>query len=218
MERRMIMSVSNISTTQTNDVYSNYSSTAVKSNASTEDTTSADTAAVYEKSDSTETKTATYSVNKMSSEERTALVNQLKADQASRQQSLVNLVQSMMTGQAKTSLIATSNSSDEDDDSMWKFLASGDYTVDEATKKQAEEDISEDGYWGVTQTSQRLFDFASALAGDDVDKMKKMQEAIEEGYKLATKSWGSDLPEISKNTYDATNKLFDEYYKSKEVQ
>jgi hypothetical protein len=218
MERRMIMSVSNISTTQTNDVYSNYSSTAVKSNASTEDTTSADTAAVYEKSDSTETKTATYSVNKMSSEERTALVNQLKADQASRQQSLVNLVQSMMTGQAKTSLIATSSSSDEDDDSMWKFLASGDYTVDEATKKQAEEDISEDGYWGVTQTSQRLFDFASALAGDDVDKMKKMQEAIEEGYKLATKSWGSDLPEISKNTYDATNKLFDEYYKSKEVQ
>jgi hypothetical protein len=218
MERRMIMSVSNISTTQTNDVYSNYSSTAVKSNTKAEDTASADTAAVYEKSDSTETKTATYSVNKMSSEERAALVNQLKADQASRQQSLVSLVQSMMTGQAKTSLIATSSSSDEDDDSMWKFIASGDYTVDAATKKQAQEDISEDGYWGVTQTSQRLFDFASALAGDDVDKMKKMQEAIEEGYKEATKSWGSELPEISKNTYDATNKLFEEYYKSKEVQ
>jgi hypothetical protein len=218
MERRMIMSVSNISTTQTNDVYSNYSSTAVKSNANAEDTASADTAAVYEKSDSTETKTATYSVNKMSSEDRAALVKQLKADQASRQQSLVNLVQSMMTGQAKTSLIASSNSSNEDDDSMWKFLASGDYTVDAATKKQAQEDISEDGYWGVTQTSQRLFDFASALAGDDVDKMKKMQEAIEEGYKQATKSWGSELPEISKNTYDATNALFEEYYKSKEVQ
>ena len=49
---------------------------------------------------------------------------------------------------------------------------------------------SEDGYWGVKQTSQRLFDFASALAGDDVDKMKEMQAAMEKGYKMATKAWG----------------------------
>jgi hypothetical protein len=53
------------------------------------------------------------------------------------------------------------------------------------------------------------------LAGDDVDKMKEMQAAIEKGYKLATKSWGSDLPDISKNTLDATNKLFENYYASK---
>ena len=208
------MSVSNVSTTQTKDVYNNYSNTAVKGDSMAADmqTTASESAAVYEKSDNGSDKKATYSINKMSAEERSALVQQLKADQESRKQSLVILVQNMMSGQAKTAVFAS-----YDEDSMWKFLASGEYTVDEAAKKQAEEDISEDGYWGVKQTSQRMFDFASALAGDDVDKMKEMQKAVEEGYKLAEKAWGGELPEISKNTYDATNKLFEEYYKSKEV-
>ncbi|MCI7557656.1 MAG: hypothetical protein MSS86_03365, partial [Lachnospiraceae bacterium] len=75
------------------------------------------------------------------------------------------------------------------------------------------------GYWGVKQTSQRLFDFASALAGDDVEKMKEMQAAMEKGFKKATKAWGGDLPEICKQTLSAANKLFDDYYASKgEVQ
>ena len=86
--------------------------------------------------------------------------------------------------------------------------------MDAATKKQAQEDISEDGYYGVKQTSQRLFDFAKALAGDDVDKLKNMQSAIEKGYKKAEGTWGGELPQISKDTLDATNKLFDEYYKN----
>ncbi len=56
--------------------------------------------AVYQKSETS--KKATYSVNKMSAQERAALVDQLKADQQSRQQSLVKLVQDMMKGQAKS--------------------------------------------------------------------------------------------------------------------
>ena len=46
--------------------------------------------------------------------------------------------------------------------------------------------------------------------------MKKMQAAVEKGYKQATKAWGKDLPSISSDTLSATNKLFEEYYKSKE--
>jgi len=164
---------------------------------------------VYEKSDSTATNKSTYSINKMSEADRAALVKQLKAEQANREQQLTNLVHKMLYGQAKTYGQATD---------MWKFLASGDYTVDAATKEQAQKDISEDGYWGVKQTSQRLFDFASALAGDDVDKMKEMQKAMEKGFKLATGAWGRELPGICQNTFDAANKLFDDYYASKEEQ
>ena len=48
---------------------------------------------VYDKSDkSSDTGKATYSVNKMSAEDRAALVKQLKADQESRQQQLTNIV------------------------------------------------------------------------------------------------------------------------------
>lgn len=199
--------------TQT-DLYTSYGvQTASKEVSNDKEETSgavskAEEGVVYDKSQETEdtSKKPTYSVNKMSAEDRAALVKQLKADQESRKQQLVNIVQEMMSKQA----VAYTNA-----DSMWQFLAKGDFTVDEQTKLQAQKDISEDGYYGVKQTSERLFDFASALAGDDVDKMKEMQKAMEKGFKLATKSWGKELPDICQQTLDAANKKFDEYYKSK---
>ena len=152
---------------------------------------------------------ATYSINKMSKEERAALVNQLKADSEQRQSQFLDIVRKTISGQVGA--FGKAN-----DDSIWRTLASGNFTVDAATKAQAQKDIGEDGYWGVKQTAQRLFDFASALAGDDVDKMKEMQAAMEKGFKQATKSWGGKLPGISHDTLSAANQLFDDYYKSKE--
>ena len=165
--------------------------------------------AVYEKNTQESSKTP-YSINKMSKEDRAALVKQLKADQENRQNSLTNLVSQMLGKQAGMYGIANGV------DSIWKIFANGNFTVDAATKAQAQEDISEDGYWGVKQTSQRLFDFASALAGDDEDKMRQMQSAMEKGFKQAASAWGKDLPDISSKTLEAANKLFDEYYKSKQ--
>jgi len=213
------MSVANI--TSQIQVYDSYnaqnaakaSDTAKKDDAAkkSEVTKSTDTkndGVVYEKNNETSdsSKKATYSVNKMSAEDRAALVKQLKADQESRQQQLTSLVQQMMTKQATT----YTNAND-----MWKFLAKGDFTVDAQTKLQAQKDIADDGYYGVQQTADRLFDFASALAGDDVDKMKKMQAAMQKGFDQATKAWGQKLPDISQRTMDAANKKFEEYYKSK---
>ncbi|MGN0512869.1 MAG: hypothetical protein ACI4GD_01225 [Lachnospiraceae bacterium] len=204
------MSVNSVSGASGQDMYA-YSS-AAKSNVKDDakDKTG-DAGAVYEKSSGT-AKSATYSINKMSAKDRADLVSQLKADQESRQSQLVNIVQQMMGKQAASYSIATAS------DDMWKFLAKGDFTVDAATKAQAQADIAEDGYWGVKQTSQRLFDFASALAGDDVEKMKEMQAAMEKGFKLATKAWGKELPSISNDTLSAANQLFDDYYKSKGVE
>lgn len=203
------MSMNPVGTTTTDSVYNRYGKTSSAKTSKESEKTAAteEKEAVYEKG--TTEKKATYSINKMSSSDREALVQQLKQDQEKRQQSLITLAQNMMNGQAKTYSLAAG------DDSIWKFLASGDFTVDEATKAQAQEDISEDGYWGVSQTAQRLFDFASALAGDDVEKMQQMQEAMEKGFKQATAAWGKSLPDISQKTMDAANKLFDDYYDSK---
>lgn len=202
------MSVNAIS--GTSSTYSGYETTAVKTEKAEATTATQEQGVVYEKA--TETKPATYSINKMSPEDRANLVQQLKADQESRQQNLLNIVSQMMTGQAKANGFAT------DDDSIWKFLASGKFTVDPATKAQAQADIAEDGYWGVKQTSQRMFDFASALAGDDVDKMKEMQAAMQKGFEKAEKTWGKALPEISQQTMSAANKLFDDYFAAKEAE
>lgn len=165
-------------------------------------------AAVYEKSSTEGNVKKSYTINKMSDEERAALVEQLQREQQSRQDSLIKIVKDMMLGQGQT----YNNAND-----IWQFLASGNYTVSEAAKVKAQEDIAEDGYYGVKQTSERLFDFASALAGDDVDKMKEMQKAMEKGYKEATKAWGKELPSICKETIDAANKMFEDYYASKEA-
>lgn len=169
-----------------------------------------DYGAVYEKGSNQNS--GLYSINKKSQADRTALVDQLKADMESRKSQLIDLVHKTLSGQIDSFGKAS------DENSIWRTLASGKFTVDAATKAQAQKDISEDGYWGVKQTSQRLFDFASALAGDDVDKMKEMQAAMEKGYKQATKTWGRELPSISKETIDAANKLFEDYYNSKKTE
>ena len=128
------------------------------------------------------------------------LIEQLKADPESRILSLRDIVNQMITKQGKTLAKA---------DDIWSFLASGDYTVDEAAKKKAQEEISEDGYWGVKQTSDRILDFAKALSGNDVSKADLLLDAFKKGFREATKTWGKELPDISQKTYDAVLEKFD---------
>ncbi len=132
--------------------------------------------------------------------QNTELINKMKADSAEHTKQLQNIVQQLMTKQGQTFSVAND---------MWQFLASGKFEVDAATKAQAQEDISEDGYWGVKQTSNRILDFATALTGGDPSKIEDMRKAFEKGYKQAEKTWGGELPEISKQTYDAVMAGFD---------
>ena len=165
-------------------------------------------AVVYDKQSDNGGK-ATYDIAKKSQEDRAAIVQQLKAAEEQHRNQLMEIVQKTLQGQAGAFGKATG-------DNFWRQLAGGNFKVDAATRAQAQKDISEDGYYGVKQTSQRLFDFAQALAGDDVDKMKEMQKAMEKGFKKATKTWGRELPSICKDTINAANKLFEDYYNSKE--
>lgn len=92
-----------------------------------------------------------------------------------------------------------------------KFQESGMIEIDSETRLKAQEDISENGYWGVDQTSKRIFDFAIALSGGDPSKAQSMKEAFIKGFEKAKEAWGGTLPEISNKTYEATIKMFDEW-------
>lgn len=131
----------------------------------------------------------------------TDLINKLKADADARTQQLRDLVEKMMGGQAQ----AYGKAND-----IWSFLREGNFTVDPATKLQAQQDIAEDGYWGVKQTSSRILDFAKALTGGDPSKIEAMRDAFQKGYEQAEKIWGGELPDISKQTYEAVMKGFDD--------
>lgn len=176
--------------------YSSYQTESAKAKESTAAAAKKETGVVYEKSSD---------IKKMSDSDRAALVKQLKADQEARQSQFTSLVMDMIHKQG--GMFAQS----QDKDSVWKFLASGNYTVDAATKADAQAAIAEDGYWGVEQTSQRIFDFAMALSGGDDKKMDEMLAAFEKGFKEATKSWGKDLPDISQRTRDAVYDKFKAY-------
>ncbi|MBQ7550428.1 MAG: hypothetical protein IJT04_02735, partial [Bacteroidales bacterium] len=188
----------------------NNTKSAEEANAAAANTSADSSGVIYEPSNDNKDKKVS-TVTDMAKTGNTQIIAQMKAAVQKQTDQLRSIVEKLISDQGSAFYKA------QDDDSMWKFLADGNFTVDAATKAQAQKDIGEDGYWGVKQTSQRLFDFASALAGDDVEKMKKMQAAMEKGYRLATKSWGRDLPGISKDTLDAANQLFDDYYKSKGV-
>ncbi len=163
-----------------------------------------------EKKDGFNNVAATYEHTNASSKtytQNTNLINQLKADAEARTSQLRSLVEEMMSKQGNA--FATANS----DDDMWRFLAKGDFTVDAAAKAAAQEAISENGYWGVNQTSERILSFAKALTGGDPSKAEEMREAFEKGFSQATKAWGQNLPDISSQTYDAVMDGFDSWAK-----
>ena len=172
-----------------------------------EETTKQDAAVVYERS-AQETDSAKKTYTK---EVDTELIQKLKADADARLNQLKSLVEKLITKQSSTFSIA-----DMSEEVFWNKIREGNFEVDEETRKQAQEDISEDGYWGVKQTSERMLSFAKALTGGDASKAEEMRAAIQKGFEQAEKLWGGELPEISKQTYDAVMKGIDEWIAGEE--
>lgn len=166
-------------------------------------------AVVYEKStEETDTAKKTYT-----KEVDADLIQKLKADADARMSQLKSLVEKLITKQSSAFSIA-----DMPEEEFWGMIREGKFEVDEATRKQAQEDISEDGYWGVKQTSERMLSFAKALTGGDPEKAEEMRAAIQKGFEQAEKLWGGELPEISSKTYDAVMKGIDEWVAGSEEE
>lgn len=122
-----------------------------------------DTGVVYEPSKKTESKD-TSKVNDYQS-----VIKQMKGELSSKNQQLQNLVDQLLSKQAKKY-------------TTWKDLFTdikdGKVDVDPATIAQAQKDVADDGYWGVDKTSDRLVDMAKALGGGDSSKADTLIAAI----------------------------------------
>lgn len=146
-------------------------------------------AAEYEKSEITEKKqTAKYD---------TTTIEKMKAEADQKTAQLRSLVEKMLLkqGQKFTTLADALD-----------MVKDGTISVDDETAKEAAKEIADDGYWGVEQTSERLFSFAKALAGNDPTKADSMLEALQKGFDEAGKSWGGELPDICQKTLEAAKK------------
>lgn len=122
-----------------------------------------------------------------------ATIDKLKEDAERRTNQLKTLVEKLLLKQG-TKVTENTN--------IYQLLREGKVQVDDETRAQAAKDISEDGYWGVNQTAERIVSFAKALSGSDPDKAEEMINAFQKGFDEATKTWGGTLPSICQQTYD----------------
>lgn len=185
------MSVNGVTNGMSNAYAAQHASRSAKETAKANKTTENESGVVYEPStsatDSTDKKMTDYS----------SIISNLKNEVSNRNKQLENLVQKLLTKQAGkyTSL-----------SDLFKNLE-----VDEETRAQAQQDIGEDGYWGVNQTSDRLVSMAQALSGGDPEKADELIAAMKKGFEQATKAWGDDLPEICQKTIDAATKKLENW-------
>ena len=135
-----------------------------------------------------------------------ATIEKLKAEAELRTAQLRSLVEKMLLkqGQKFTTL-----------SDAFDMIEEGTITVDDEIATEAAKEVADDGYWGVEQTSERLFSFAKALAGNDPTKADSMLEALQKGFDEATKSWGKELPDICKKTLEATQKKLNDWKEGK---
>ena len=151
-------------------------------------------AAEYEKSDSAEQKqVAKYDA---------ATIEKMKAEAELKTAQLRSIVEKMLLkqGQKFTTL-----------EDAFDMIKEGTIEVDDETAVEAQKEVAEDGYWGVEQTSERLFSFAKTLSGNNPAQADSMLEALQRGFDEATKSWGGELPELCKKTLEATQKKLTEW-------
>jgi len=94
-------------------------------------------------------------------------------------------------------------------------LRSGNIKLSEADRAQAQQLISEDGFFGVKQTTDRLVGFAKAMVGEGASdaQIEKMRAAVQKGFDEVARMFGGfdKLPQVTKDTHAAVMQAFDSW-------
>ena len=81
--------------------------------------------------------------------------------------------------------------------------------IAELSQEEATELISEDGFFGIDKTSQRIADFVINGAGGDESRLRAGREGMLAGFKDAEDMLGDALADISKKTMARSIELVD---------
>lgn len=79
----------------------------------------------------------------------------------------------------------------------------------ELSSDEASELVSENGFFGISNTAERIAGFVLNGAGNDVEKLKAGRDGVAKGFEDAKKIWGGELPEISQKTIEKTLETLD---------
>lgn len=137
----------------------------------------------------------------------TGEVNQLKSQIAQS----ANMY-SFNSANIQSTALSTQNQFKIDYQDFQSFLSDVGYEgkpIAELSKDEASELVSEDGFFGINKTSQRIADFVINGAGGDEDLLRAGREGVLQGFNQAQELWGGELPDISQKTMAKTVELID---------
>ncbi len=125
------------------------------------------------------------------------MIDKLKAESEQHYRQLKELVRQLLERQGMT----------------FSDLKSADVVVkvDEKTRAEAQKAISDDGPLSPENVSDRIVNFAKALANGDKSKIDTLTKAIKDGFQAAADILGGELPEISHKTFDLVMEKLDQW-------
>ena len=72
--------------------------------------------------------------------------------------------------------------------------------IEALSQNEAKELVSENGFFGVQQTAQRIPGFVINGAGDNLEKLQEGRKGVLQGFEAAEATWGQKLFDISYDT------------------
>lgn len=81
--------------------------------------------------------------------------------------------------------------------------------ITQLSQSEANDLVSENGFFGIANTANRISNFIISAAGDDLQKLEAGKEGMLMGFKEAEKIWGGELPEISQKTIEKATQAVD---------
>ena len=130
----------------------------------------------------------------------------LESMEEQRSQAFISMIKKMFIAQGSSDQLKISDINEN----IKKTFTQDDI---DASKKS----ISDEGKYSVDAVATRIMDMATALAGDDPNKISTLRDAVIKGFGEAAKTLGlkdDDMPDITKRTYTEVMKRFDDWTKS----
>ena len=82
--------------------------------------------------------------------------------------------------------------------------------IAELSQDEAAELVSDDGFFGVQNTAERIANFVIMGAGGDGDMLRAGREGMLQGFQEAEAMWGGELPDISQQTMALATQMIDD--------
>ncbi|MAD42591.1 MAG: hypothetical protein CL623_09395 [Arcobacter sp.] len=81
--------------------------------------------------------------------------------------------------------------------------------LSELTQGEAQDLVSEGGFFGIDETSARVTSFVLNMTGDNLEALQQSREGLVEGFEQAQKLFGGELPDISVKTQEKSLEVID---------